>query len=272
MKNVQKVRKSDMIQLNQMNVIFLCMGLFKISEEWIHPEITKNSYEIIYVTEGVVYMYEDGVEYELHKGDLLLMRPYIMHRGYQKSTGETSFYWVHFQLEKAEGCSDEYPGSAYFHTFTQAAIFKELLHYSTSTIEKQYMRDITLLYLLGQMATHNTVHNANKLTSDLYEWVRINASHKLTAKKVAQHFQYNQDYLSRIVNEQYSMTLKELINSFILQKANDYLCNTVYTVKQISEDLCFPSANAFVNYYKYHQGITPTSYRNTYTNVIMNNK
>lgn len=261
-----------MIQLEEFKVTFLCMGLFQISGEWVHPEITKDSYEIIYVTEGNVCMYEDGVEYGLEKGSLLLLRPGIMHRGYQKSMGETGFYWVHFRLEEKERGQGGLPGSLCLHNFTQGALFKELLHYSYPAEDKKYMADIILLYLLGQISVHDAVRKQSKLSADIYEWVRINASHRLTAKETALHFQYNQDYLSRMISRQYGMTLKELINHFILQKANDHLCNTVYTVKEISEQLLFPSANAFVNYYKYHQGMTPSSYRNLYTNVIMNNQ
>ena len=261
-----------MIQVEETEIEFLSMGLFENEGPWKHPEIAKDSYEIIYVTEGVVYMYEDGVEYELPKGDLLLMRPDIIHRGYRESAGRTQFYWLHFQLNYRKGYTGNPPNTRHIHTFTQAALFKELLHYSHSTQKNRYMRDIVLGYLLGQIAAHDAEKETDKLSAEVFEWVRINISHKLTVKKTAAHFQYNQDYLSKIIKRQYGMTLKELINSFLIQKANDYLCNTVYTVKEISVLLDFPSANIFVNYYKYHQKMTPTAFRNKYTHIVMNNK
>jgi ribosomal protein L11 methyltransferase len=46
------------------NVSFWYAGLFQSSGQWIHPQKAEQTYEIIYVTEGEVYMCEEGPEGE----------------------------------------------------------------------------------------------------------------------------------------------------------------------------------------------------------------
>lgn len=261
-----------MIQLEDAVIKFLYMGLFTIDRPWIHPEIIKDSYEIIYVTEGRVCMFEAGTDYALETGDLLLLRPHEMHRGYEYSSGKTSFYWVHFTLNHKKTGEPWEGKTLYLPGFTGGALFKELLHYSYLAEDGAYLREITLLYLLGKIVEHNPDRKMNKLAAEVFEWTRINASHDLTVEKVAGYFQYHKDYLSRIISCHYHMPLRDLINSFVLLRAKNYLCNTSLTIKEISNLLKFPTANSFVNYYKYHERMTPSEYRNTYINVSMNNK
>lgn len=52
--------------------------------------------------------------------------------------------------------------------------------------------------------------------------------------------------------------------------ARALLNTTLYTVNQISRQLSFKSENHFVKFFKYHTHITPSEYRNSYTNIHIN--
>ena len=75
---------------------FAMVGEFRSSEEWIHPTRTIDTYELILVREGTVYIKEGITEYTLNVGDMLLLEPNTVHGGFRKSEGKTSFYWFHF--------------------------------------------------------------------------------------------------------------------------------------------------------------------------------
>ena len=46
-------------------------GLFTTDKEWIHPVICEKTYEIIYVTEGVVHLFEGEKKHTLKEGSAL---------------------------------------------------------------------------------------------------------------------------------------------------------------------------------------------------------
>ena len=84
-----------MIQLSNdpaVSVSYLYSGLFETQEEWSHPHRVIDSYEILYVVAGEVYLEEEGERFSLKAGDVYLLRPDCRHGGYRISRGKTSFY------------------------------------------------------------------------------------------------------------------------------------------------------------------------------------
>ena len=76
-----------MIQINDCEIKYKWSGLFMTDEVWTHPKICEDTYEIIYVTSGDVYIKEDGKEYHLTRGNLIILKP-GEHEGSQKSYGK----------------------------------------------------------------------------------------------------------------------------------------------------------------------------------------
>ena len=82
-------------------IVFISAGQFLCNEEWTHSERIINSYEIIIGVEGVLFLQQDNIQYEIHKGNIILLLPGVIHRGYRPSPAGTSFFWMHFLLK---GC------------------------------------------------------------------------------------------------------------------------------------------------------------------------
>lgn len=261
-KKVEKVRKSDMN-----GIIFKGMGLFDTNSEWIHPEKVEITYEIIYVTHGTIYLFEDDVRYVLNKGDLILLKPSHLHGGYEKSIGRTSFYWLHF--------SGEIPDCmcGYLQNFSGAGLFRETLHYDN--IQNRDLDALRILteHILLNIKTAHEYTNKNKIAKEVYEWTRINIKAGLTSKQVAENFKYNPEYLSRIIKKEYGVTLKVLIDNLLCDKFENLLLNSTYSVKEISALLEFKGdLTNCINYFKYHKKMSPSQYRKLYSETHMNRK
>ena len=67
------------------------VGEFRSDAEWIHPTRKIESYELIFVKEGTVYINEGGANYTLRVGDMILLEPNVIHGGWKKSATKTSF-------------------------------------------------------------------------------------------------------------------------------------------------------------------------------------
>lgn len=70
-------------------------GKFISHGEWIHPDRVIDSYEIIFVTKGEVYINENGTEYLLKPEEILILQPHLRHFVYKASTN-TEFFWLHW--------------------------------------------------------------------------------------------------------------------------------------------------------------------------------
>ena len=57
-------------------------GNFTSDNNWIHMERIIDSYEIIIVNKGTVYIEQDDEKYKLREGDFLLLEPGRKHKGY----------------------------------------------------------------------------------------------------------------------------------------------------------------------------------------------
>ena len=78
---------------NDIKIQYISSGLFKTEMEWIHPERIIDSHEIIFVSEGTVYITEEDTEYELHKNDMLFLEAGKKHFGHKETNKPVSFYW-----------------------------------------------------------------------------------------------------------------------------------------------------------------------------------
>ncbi len=246
------------------------MGLFEYDGKWIHPEKIEKTYEIIYVVNGEVNICEGDKFITAKRKNLIILSPGVPHKGFKESISNTSFYWIHFYADELDL---DMPFFA--KDFGNSYIFKELNHLNSlpRNICPQYILDTYIAYIVAQLIVTDKRQGIGQKTSDdIYEWVRVNVDAKLTVNKVAEHFGFNPEYISKLMKKSYGSTLKTIINQFLVSKAKDLLCNTNLFVSEIAGILGFTDCTAFVNYFKYHENTTPTKYRNIYSKTHMNIK
>lgn len=267
-KTRHEVRKSDMSILINPNVTFEYAGLFQSDGDWIHPRRNERTYEIIYVTGGEVYLREGDTDLALRQGELAILLPNTWHEG-TRITKNVSFFWVHFSL------NGELPFNIrHIENFHNAYLFKELLHYNNLPTVPADLVGALLLHILCEVkriATENT-SAYDRQAEKIYEWIRINADASLSATRIAEHFGYSADHVSRICKKHFSQGAKSLINKFLLAKAKSLLSNTDKYIKEISAELKFSSDKTFISYFKYHEGCFPKEYRDRFSRLHMNNR
>ncbi len=254
------------------SIKYIHSGKFTSRSEWRHQERIIDSYELIIVTAGTVYIKVDGLEYILTKGDVLRIDPGVLHGGTRTSTEPVSFFWIHFYTDKPDELPARYlrPEST-----TQAELLcRQLLHYANTEGYPPEATDCLLRLLIIELTTENLrrVAATDKLYSEVREWVRINADLPIKVSDVASHFGYNEDYLSRIFRKYYPNGLKLYIASVKLEKIKNDLINGSLTLQEIAEKYGFTDYKYFLKFFKYHLGVSPTVYKQLYYNIHTNNK
>lgn len=272
-----KVRKSDMIDVGgekPLTLSYISSGLFLTGENWIHPKRQIDSHEVMYVVCGRVFIREEDTSYPLSKGDMLILSPGKTHSGYQTSAGKTSFYWAHFKTSdySALGLDSPVLPSSDRYNFTD--MFRQLLHFANTSDYPDYAADLQMLLLLNEIAAVQRTNRCSysKLTKDIAEWVRINSDRKITVETTADYFGYNPDYLSLLFKKAFGIGLKQYIDRERVTAARNLLLTTRYSVKQIAGQLGWEDENHFINFFKYHEAVSPTSFRNRYYNTHFNKR
>lgn len=253
-----------MLMIDDKNLSFSNMGLFDTEEPWIHPTVTIDSYELIYVTSGEVFLREEETEYHLRRGDMILLDRGREHGGYETSHGHTSFYWLHFYTDRIEafGLSKRIalPDRA-------ALIFKEIMHQQGAN---RTLAELALAQFLITQAT--PAENGSRSAHEIVEYIRIHSHLPLTVGDVARKFGYSADHISRILRGEFGYDTKTAIVKMRLEYVESLLINTDAPIKRIALQCGFEDENKFVKFFKYHKRITPTQFRNRYFYVHMNSK
>lgn len=250
------------------NVSFEYAGLFSSKGAWTHPDRTEKTFEILYVTSGTVRLCEEQTVYTAPKGSLLVLEAGKRHYGIGEESG-VGFYWLHF-LTRGMVLPFE---TRFLERFSEPHLFKELLHYAFLPTPPQALVNALIVQILAQIAYAQTrSESTGKAAEEIYEWLRVNASARLSAKAAAAHFGFSPDHLSRLLKQQYGVGTKNVLDRFILNRAKELLSNTGLYVKEIAYELEFESDKAFIGFFKYHEGLYPAEWRDRFYKIHMNNR
>lgn len=256
-----------MLQLkNGQYFSFAMVGEFRSSDEWIHPTRSIDTYELILVREGTVYIKEGDTEYTLNVGDMLLLEPNIIHGGFRKSKGKTSFYWFHFYTNmplpfKVNTSKDIYEIRLYI---------KKLLDATNGGYHSEITADTLSLLIFDELS--KTQNQISSPVQKVIEYIKINCNRDISVLQIAEEFGFNPEYLGRLFKKHTKTGLKEYIANMRLSSAKELLLTTAFSIKEISKRLGWENENLFIKFFIYHEKITPTAFRNRYTHTHLNNK
>lgn len=285
---------------------YISSGQFISEGNWIHNKRNMDSFEIIIGVKGTAYIMQDEIKYEVVPSSVLLLLPGHTHTGYRHSTGETSFYWLHFYchgqnsiLNRRDALDEISPlnSTPYFNKLNDSImlpvfwqpesieksviLFKQLLHIANSGYYSSFCTDYsltTLLLELSQQFIHASI-NLDGLPNTgggnfniLLEWIRLNITEEFTIDELAEKFNYNKDYMSRMFKKHLGVSPRKYINGMKILKAKEYLCRFDLSIKEIAYKLGFKDEKYFMKLFKEYENLTPSTYRNAYYRTLYNNE
>lgn len=258
--------------------------------EWAHAKAPLEDYELIVMSHGVLYISYHNQNYVVWPGQYLLLSPSEDYRmGFRPS--DCSFYWMHFSSQRqveATQFSDEQNGfeprgKAIFLAEQGALPFPEkvlvlmrqLQDYIRSSYESNavdYMTTTILCEIYNQsfwdLRQGDIIANSprkKQIYNDIIDYVKLNVQTDLKITNIANYFGYNEKYLSHLFRSIVGIPLKQYILKLKVEEANFFLTDTNLSIGQISEKLGFSDSHVFAKSYKKVSGLTPTEYRNAFS-------
>ena len=253
--------------------VLISAGRFTSRGKWIHPKRGLESSELIVVVEGGFSMEESGKLFDLREGSVLFLEEGLEHGGVDFSHERVSFYWFHLQnfrglqgdrLKKHIRLTEPYAVNL---------LCRQILSYFKGDFEAsvaEHLLQVLLAEIGAQGRREALFHEAPVVR--VREWIRINADRPLTVSQIAAHFGYNEDYLSRLFKKNYGKSLKCVIDEMKAAQIKRLLLDSDLTLYQIAERTSFEDYKLFLKFFKYHEGVTPTEFRNLYSDIHTNNQ
>lgn len=252
-------------------------GRFSTADIWRHPDTAVPTWEFIYMLKGQAFLYVGNERYTISEGAVTLFPPNIRHGGWKPSPGPVSFFWLHFSIDPArEQTVSALPRYRDFPDGTQLSVLcRQLLHFSVVREYPHAMSDAFMSMILTEYAVRlkkPEIQKESRLVSDVADWIRENCDRPLTARMVAEHFLYHEDYLSRLFRQKLGKTLKQYIDEIRMGRLRQLLLTTDEPLKSIALRTGFDDYKAFLKYFTYHESVTPTKLREQYYRMHQNHR
>ena len=253
--------------------------------DWIHLTRVLSDYELLLVTEGTLYIADGDREYEVHPGEYLLMPPCQNQHGTRK--GEASFYWLHFSYHDGLNDHKESDTAAAGHLLLPPQGRPEsvdrviILMKQLMDSEKRYHNPVLNRYLTGAILCElqGSMHSdrsqkgsSEQLVSDIDTYISWHLQENLRVSDLAAYFGYNSKYLTTLYHKHTGVALKSHLLSTKLSHAQALLTETTTPVSEIAYSLGWQDVHNFSNCFRVHTGMTPSAYRNLYTEHFVFNK
>ncbi|NRR93070.1 helix-turn-helix domain-containing protein [Winogradskyella undariae] len=154
-----------------------------------------------------------------------------------------------------------------FFKFIKTELANDVDIYSSDIIRNQ-LKNLLLISEREKQNQNNVIINKGTDLDFVIKFRDLIDKHFKVQKSVTKYtFQLNvtQKRLSSATLKVMAITPKHMIDARVILEAKRLLVHTVYSVKEIGYTLGFEEPTNFVKYFKKHQSITPTEFRNRFS-------
>ena len=249
---------------------------------YIAPHLHVNWYELTVVLGGKGKIYTNSkTEYvEVSEGDVYLSCPSDIHAIESDSVSPLKYSFLSFILDNEwheetfkKITQDFYESEKrVFHDQNVSFLLDMLL---AELLNPAYKQDDMLSYALNQILifTARTFlyqskkplpENISKNEALCYSIMRYIDANIFSIKKfsdIAEHFNYNYSYLSKVFKQTTKITLLEYLSNKRLECAKLLIEGGRSSLTKIAELLNYASVYSFSKSFKYHFGISPSEYK-----------
>jgi AraC-like DNA-binding protein len=273
------------------------MGFVSYGTPWIHFFRNTDEHVLYVIKSGELHMREEGREYVLRRGDMLLLEPGLDHEGTNKAVCD--YYFFHFRhsgltptprvIDPAELArsyvldDDDGRGQVPLHYFPKHCTisdknsFQQLMRAMNELLllyrRKHYNRGVTALrfseflielsreYLLGVL--QNEGGKGSKAITKVHallDYIQQHYTEKLTSTEIQAELEANYDYLNRVFKEYTGETIMRYANKIRIQHAQELIRATPMSFGEIGYLVGLEDPYHFSKVFKQYVGLSPMQY------------
>lgn len=236
--------------------------------------------ELIAMTEGSAEFHIHSQCYPVKKGDIVIIPPYALHRGFTTNNVKSSYDCICFDLQllcdkSLENGLESQAFSIISLISSESPYANQLQEYIKRAViackknetgwELEAVGNMSLLfgilkknYFIAQKSERNkeTLFGEKAMT-----YLLQNSSCHITSRDAANALYMNHSYFCRVFKRTFGYPFEKYLLIYRLEKARLYLTNTTLHVTEIAFRLGFQNGSYFGKAFKERFHTTPLSYR-----------
>lgn len=230
---------------------------------------------MIYCIKGCVYVAEDGVDYAIGAGEILLLK-----RGHhQTPTAEieegTSWIYVHFfthEIEIESAKDFNCIGASEVIEIPQYVINLKNSH--TEQLLYKFVNEIHLEDAISKLRIPSLFHDVllslyldsmkpckPKLYEEIQSYLNEHLRESITSKDLEKQFHLTYKYMEHVFKENLGISIMQYHTKLRIRESSKLLRSTSHSILQISLLLGFRDQLYFSRCFKKHMGMSPREYR-----------
>ena len=239
--------------------------LLTATEGFYHMDRIADFNVLIYVTEGVMYVTEEGQDYEIAAGDILFLKSGLRHYGRYETPRGTSWIYAHFCLPENSHKGGQDMLLPKKISFIKGSVTEEklrmLCEYCHSTepikrIGKNALFFDILLEILSEQQPQN-----ESLSDKICKYLDTQTHRAFSKELIENRFYLSYSHLAAEFRKEKGISMGRYHSDMQMKKACLLLRSTLMTVGEISASLGFSDMLYFSRKFHAFSGFSPTDYR-----------
>lgn len=256
-----------------------------------------NTFDLIYVRKGTLYIEENGVQYCITPGEFLILVPERSHAGYRFCTEDTVFSWIHFSTEGVYSFSETpsvnltnkmnknkyYQKEPFTLSLPQCGQIPDIhqeqflsymekislvkidkynqqkLFFNSVTSQIEYQ--ILFMKILAVISECDFPNQKKSLAEDIYDYLSENYQKSFSLTDLSQHFSFHPIYITRCIKKKYDLTPLQLMVKIRMEEAKKLLETTALPVNIIGQNVGYSDAAYFSKQFRKYTNMTALEYR-----------
>lgn len=235
------------------------------SDSFYHMDRTAEFNVLIYVTDGIMYVTEDGQDYEIASGEMLLLKSGLRHYGRYETPRGTSWVYAHF-------CLPDYNNKAENAVFLpkkisclSGSIIEEKLYklcgiFHSSAPMKSLRKNALFFEILLDIAAEQQPKNES-ISDNICAYLDTQTDKDFSKELIGKRFFMSYSHLAAVFREEKGITMGQYHNTVRMKKACHLLRSTLMSVGEIAYSLGFSDMLYFSRKFHAYSGTSPTDYR-----------
>lgn len=244
--------------------------------------------EIIKVQSGKGSFYVDGNEYVAQAGDIIVLRPFVMHSINRLSNNDMEIEAIVFNLRlletgEADMCTLKYfapllnekhsvpcivrTTDSWYHPFDQS--MTSILMCDVNKEGAELDIKANLYWIFYHIYNNRLMNVAPNIAEDkrLYtvrralEFIRAEYMNEITIEKIARHCEYSEFYVMKLFKQFTGESCVDYVNGYRLTVAGRQLRDTKDDVATIAYQVGYNNVSYFNRQFKRHYSMTPREFR-----------
>lgn len=219
-----------------------------------------------YVSKGNGLLEINGKTYNTKKNSAILLTKNSNHTYYSDLDNPIEKQWIVFDGKLAQSFIDMYiPENEYYFENCNLSYYFSEIDRAVKNSGDNYENMIDAVSVILQRIFIHIKNHINKENLNLPELIRryldANAEEKITIEDLCKKFNYSKNHIIRTFKESYKTTPYHYFIERKIDISKLYLCNTGYTINEISQILKFTDQHYFSAEFKKAVGCSPNEYR-----------